>query len=58
LRGHRGVVQITPDGKKAEIVVSGSSLVGIAFDEAGNLILVSTQCVYRAPLGVKGYSVF
>lgn len=58
LRGHRGVVQISPDGKKAEVVVSGSSLVGVAFDDAGNMILVSTQCVYRAPVGVKGYSVF
>jgi sugar lactone lactonase YvrE len=58
LRGHRGIVRITPDGRKAEVIVSGSSLVGLAFDDGGNMIVVSTQCVYRLPLGVKGYSVF
>lgn len=58
LRGHRGIVRITPDGRKAEVVVSGASLVGLAFDDAGNMITVTTQCVYRLPLGIKGYSVF
>ncbi|MGH9847004.1 MAG: SMP-30/gluconolactonase/LRE family protein [Blastocatellia bacterium] len=58
LHGHRGVVRISPDGSNAEVVVSGSALVGLAFDEAGNMIVVSTQCVYRVPMGIKGYSVF
>ncbi len=58
LRGHRGIVRITPDGRNAEVVVSGASLVGLAFDEAGNLIAVSTQCVYRIPMGVKGFSFY
>jgi sugar lactone lactonase YvrE len=58
LRGHRGIVRITPDGRDAEVVVSGSSLVGLAFDDAGNMIVVSTQKVYRVPMGIKGYSVF
>jgi sugar lactone lactonase YvrE len=58
LRGHRGIVRITPDGRDAEIVVSGSSLVGLAFDDSGNMIVVSTQKVYRVPMGIKGYSVF
>ncbi len=58
LRGHRGIIRITPDGRHAEVAVSGSSLVGLAFDDAGNMIVVSTQCVYRVPLGVKGFSVF
>ena len=56
LRGHRGIVRITPDGRDAEVVVSGSTLVGLAFDDAGNMIVVSTQCVYRVPIGIKGYS--
>ena len=34
LNGHRGIVRITPDGRKAEIVVAGSSLVGLAFAAA------------------------
>jgi len=58
LHGHRGIVRLTPDAQKAEVVVSGSTLVGLAFDDGGNLIVVSTQRVYRVPLGIKGYSVF
>jgi sugar lactone lactonase YvrE len=58
LHGHRGIVRISPDGARAEVVVAGSALVGLAFDDAGNLIAVSTQCVYRVPMGIKGYSVF
>ncbi len=58
LRGHRGIICITPDGQNAEVVVSGSTLVGLAFDDHGNMIVVSTQRVFRVPMGVKGYSVF
>ncbi|MBS1790915.1 MAG: gluconolaconase [Acidobacteria bacterium] len=58
LRGHRGIVRITPDGRNAEVVVAGASLVGLAFDNAGNMIVVSTQKVYRLPMGIKGYFVF
>lgn len=58
LRGHRGIVRITPDGRNAEVVVAGASLVGLAFDGEGNMIVVSTQKVYRVPLGIKGYFVF
>ena len=57
LRGHRGVVRISPDGQNAEVVLSGSTLIGLAFDDGGNMIVVSTQCVYRVPMGIKGYSV-
>jgi sugar lactone lactonase YvrE len=57
LRGHRGIIRITADGRRAEVVVSGSTLVGLAFDERGNMIVASTQRVYRLPLGLKGYSV-
>lgn len=58
LRGHRGIVQITPDGRKAEVVLAGASLVGLAFDGEDNMIVASTQKVYRVPMGIKGYSVF
>ena len=58
LRGHRGIVRINPAGEKAEVVVSGGALIGLAFDDGGNMILTSTQKVYRVPLGVKGYSPF
>jgi sugar lactone lactonase YvrE len=58
LRGHRGIIRITPNGRNAEIVVSGASLVGLAFDDSGTMIIVSTHCVYRLPMDIKGYSVF
>jgi len=58
LRGHRGIVKISPDGRNAEIVLAGASLVGLAFDDEGNMIVVTTQKVYRVPMGIKGYSVF
>ena len=58
LRGHRGIVRITPNGTRAEIAVAGSALVGLAFDDLGNMIVVSTQKVYRLPMGLRGYSVF
>jgi sugar lactone lactonase YvrE len=58
LRGHRGIVRISSDGAKAEIAVAGATLVGLAFDESGAMIVVSTQRVYRVPLGIKGYSIF
>jgi len=58
LRGHRGIIRITSDGQKAEVMVSGSTLVGLAFDDHGSMIIVSTQRVFRLRLGIKGYSVF
>ncbi len=58
LRGHRGIIRISPDGGKAEVVVAGANLVGLAFDGKGDMIVVSTQRVYRVPVGIKGYSVF
>ena len=58
LRGHRGIVRIASDGKQAEIVISGASLVGLAIDSGDTVIVVSTQRVYRVPFEVKGYSAF
>ncbi|MBL8206880.1 MAG: gluconolaconase [Blastocatellia bacterium] len=55
LRGHRGIIRIAPDGRNAEIVASGANLVGLAFDREGNMIIVSTQRVYRLPLGINGH---
>jgi sugar lactone lactonase YvrE len=56
-RGHRGIVKITPDAE-AEVVVAGTSLIGLCFDDQGNMIVVSGREVFRLPLGVEGYSPF
>jgi sugar lactone lactonase YvrE len=53
-RGHRGIIRITPDAE-AEMVVAGVSLVGLCFDDQGNLILASNREIFRVPLGVEGY---
>ena len=46
LRGRRGIVRITPDGKNAELFVAGINLVGLAFGPTGDLAIVSTDSVY------------
>jgi sugar lactone lactonase YvrE len=56
-RGHRGIVKITPDAE-AEVVVAGTSLVGLCFDDQRNMIVVSGREVFRLPLGIEGYSPF
>ncbi|MFM8392312.1 MAG: gluconolaconase, partial [Acidobacteriota bacterium] len=56
LHGHRGIVRITADGRHAEIVVSGGSIVGLALDDQGRMIVASTERIYELPLGIRGYS--
>jgi len=56
LRGHRGIVRITADGRHAEMVVSGGSIVGLALDDQGRMIVASTERIYELPLGIRGYS--
>ena len=55
LHGHRGIIRISEDGTRAEVVVAGSALVGLAFDENGRMIIVSTEKVFAVPLGIAGY---
>ncbi|MGH9932515.1 MAG: gluconolaconase, partial [Pyrinomonadaceae bacterium] len=42
LRGRRGIVRISTDGKDAEIFVAGMNLVGLAFSVTGDLAVAST----------------
>jgi sugar lactone lactonase YvrE len=51
LRGRRGIVRISPDGKSADVMVAGVNLVGLAFNPAGDLAIVSTDSVYHVPMG-------
>ncbi|MBI3949666.1 MAG: gluconolaconase [Acidobacteria bacterium] len=54
-QGRRGIIRITPD-KQASLFVAGKTLVGLVFDDAGNMILATTEGeVYRLPLGIRGY---
>ena len=52
LRGRRGIVRISPDGKNAELFVAGMNLVGLAFSPTGDLAIASTDSIYLLQLGV------
>lgn len=64
-RGHRGIIRVTPDAE-AEVFVAGNSLVGLCFDDRGNMILASTHPnnqgssgeVFRLSVGIEGYRPF
>jgi sugar lactone lactonase YvrE len=48
-RGDAGIWRITSQGE-ASHVVSGTNLVGLAFDASGHMIIVSSSAVYRLSL--------
>jgi sugar lactone lactonase YvrE len=50
LRGRRGIVRISPDGKDAEMFVAGMNLVGLAFNSTGDLAVASTDSIYSLEL--------
>jgi sugar lactone lactonase YvrE len=52
LRGRRGIVRISPDGKNAEVFVAGMNLVGLAFSATGDLAVASTDSIYTLEVGV------
>jgi len=54
LRGRRGIVRISRDGGKAEIVVAGMNLVGLAFSANGEMVVATNDSVYTLPLGIYG----
>jgi sugar lactone lactonase YvrE len=54
LRGRRGIVRISPDGREASLVVAGMNVVGLAFSAAGDMVVVTTEAVYSLPLGIQG----
>ncbi|HVQ38955.1 MAG TPA: hypothetical protein VMS31_15560, partial [Pyrinomonadaceae bacterium] len=51
LRGRRGIVRISPDGKQAELFVAGMNLVGLAFSATGDMAIASTDSIYRLDVG-------
>jgi sugar lactone lactonase YvrE len=53
LRGRKGVVRIPSDGK-AELFVSGSAIVGLAFTPSRALSLATNSALYRLDAGIQG----
>jgi sugar lactone lactonase YvrE len=54
LRGRRGIIRISPDGREANVVVAGVNLVGLAFSATGEMAVVSIDSVYSLPTQIKG----
>lgn len=54
LRGRRGIVRISRDAKRAEIVVAGVNLIGLAFSAAGEMIVASIDSVFSLPIDLRG----
>ncbi|MCX6552110.1 MAG: gluconolaconase [Acidobacteria bacterium] len=52
LAGGAGLFRVRP-GQRRELVLSASSLVGVAFDPRGGLVVASSDSVYRLDVGVK-----
>ncbi len=50
LGGDGGVVKITPKGE-ASLAITGANLVGLAFDNQGNLFISSNSSIYKLALG-------
>lgn len=53
LRGRRGIVRVSPDGRDAKLVVAGVNLIGLAFSSAGEMAVVSIDSVYSLPMQIK-----
>ena len=53
-RGRRGIVRISRDGGKAEVVVAGMNLVGLAFGPDGEMVVATNDSIYCLPLGIYG----
>jgi sugar lactone lactonase YvrE len=54
LRGRRGIVRISADGRDAKVVVAGVNLIGLAFSTTGEMAVVSIDSVYSVPTQIKG----
>jgi hypothetical protein len=51
--GHRGIIRINPQGR-AEVVLSGSGLVGFALQPSGRAILATTGALFTLDWDVRG----
>jgi sugar lactone lactonase YvrE len=54
LAGRKGIVRISPD-RRAQLAISGTGLVGLAFAPSGALVLASTNAVFNMDWPVKGW---
>ncbi len=53
LHGKRGIVRITPD-REAEMFVAGTNIIGLCFTRRGEMIVATSDTVYRLNVGIHG----
>lgn len=53
LVGRRGIIRITPGGE-ASLAVAGQGIVGLAFEDGGNMLVATADSIYDVTLGVEG----
>ncbi|MDZ4803145.1 MAG: IPT/TIG domain-containing protein [Bryobacteraceae bacterium] len=53
LAGRRGVVRITPD-REAELFVSGPNIVGLAFTPSRQMVVATSNSLYRVDVKIAG----
>ena len=56
-RGQRGIIRITQE-KEAEVVISGSGIVGLAFIPNGSVAVATHSAIYDVALGIEGLRLF
>ena len=54
LRGRRGIVRISTDGKNAELAVAAMNVVGLAFGAEGEIVVATNEAVFSLPLSIHG----
>ncbi len=52
--GRRGIVRISPDGKRGEMYAAGVNLIGLAFSATGEMAIASNDSVYSLNVGTRG----
>lgn len=54
LAGRRGIVRVSPDGRDAELIVSGNDLVGLCFLDDGCAALATASTLFHIDLHIHG----
>lgn len=53
-KGRHGIVKISFDGSKAELIVAGMAIVGLCFNRQGDMIVATSDSIYKLPLEIYG----
>lgn len=56
LGGNRGVIRITPEGRSAELLISGQGIVGLAFTPHRSLVVATGDSLVELFMDIEGLS--